>query len=282
MKAESGIRRIYELFCFLTIIFYAFTLLILAVFDFEPINFAVLVQAEVIIAFILLLEFYLRIRVGESRLDYVKHNWLDLIAIFPINFIIVFVASDVSPLVFIIVKVVALIKIYALYKFSRKISDEVLVFAEKTRLFYGFAIYLFVIIFGSAAVFSIERSVNPNLQNLGDGFWYMIQTITTVGYGDVVPITNTGRIIGLVAMFTAIAFSSLLTATTTSAILEKFRKEREVVKKQGKVTLGNLFRKLDKLEEQMDEIKTRTDSINEIRSEIEELKEIIQKEEIKK
>ncbi|MGZ7095790.1 MAG: ion channel, partial [Methanobacterium sp.] len=188
-----------------------------------------------------------------------------------------FLAGGIGPELFIIFKVVALIKIFALYKFSRKISDEVLEFAEKTRLFYGLAIYLFVIIFGSIAVFYVERGVNPGLHNIGDGFWYMIQTITTVGYGDVVPITSTGRIIGLVAMFTAIAFSSLLTAATTSALLEKFRKERVVVQEKSKETLGNLFERLDKMERKIDEMKSETGNIKEIKSEIEELKEILKK-----
>jgi len=123
-----------------------------------------------------------------------------------------------------------------------------------------------------------ERGINPGFHTLGDGFWYMIQTITTVGYGDVVPITSAGRIIGLITMFTAIAFSSILTATATSALLEKFRKERDHVKKQSKETMEHLFEKLDGLEKQIAEIKSETDSIKEIRSEIENLKEIIEKE----
>ncbi|MGZ7069018.1 MAG: ion channel [Methanobacterium sp.] len=277
MKPDSGIRRIYELFCFMAIVFYGFTLLILVVFDFEPVNLALLIMVDLFVGLILLLEFYLRIRSQTDKWNYIKVNWLDLIAIIPINYILLFLAGGIGPELFIIFKVVALIKIFALYKFSRKISDEVLEFAEKTRLFYGLAIYLFVIIFGSIAVFYVERGVNPGLHNIGDGFWYMIQTITTVGYGDVVPITSTGRIIGLVAMFTAIAFSSLLTAATTSALLEKFRKERVVVQEKNKETLGNLFERLDKMERKIDEMKSETGNIKEIKSEIEELKEILKK-----
>lgn len=278
MKPDSRIRRIYELFCFMSIIFYGFTLLILVFFDFEPGNITILIQSDLFIAVFLLLEFYLRIRDEKDKGDYIMHNWLDIVAIVPINFIIIVLSGEISPIIFVIVKLVAIIKIFALYKFSRKISDEVLEFAEKTKLFYGLAIYLFVIIFGSAAVFYIERGVNPNLHTLGDGFWYIIQTITTVGYGDVVPVTISGRLIGLVAMFTAIAFSSLLTATTTSALLEKFRKEREITKEKNKETIGNLFRKLETMENQISDIKSETDNLKEIKSEIEDLKKIFEKE----
>lgn len=277
MKAESKIRRIYELFCFVSIVFYSFILAILMVFDFEPNYIVALLQIDLLASSFLLIEFILRIKRENDKQEYIISNWSDIIAITPINFILLVIAGPINPILFIIIKLVALVKIIALYKFSRKISGEVLEFAEKTRLFYGLAIHLFVVIFGSVAVFYLERGINPGFHTLGDGLWYMIQTITTVGYGDVVPITSTGRIIGLIAVFTAIAFSSLLTATVTSALLEKFRKERDHVKKQSKETIEHLFEKLDGLEKQIAEIKSETDNIKEIRSEIENLKEIIEK-----
>ncbi|MGZ7049944.1 MAG: hypothetical protein ACXVHO_08055, partial [Methanobacterium sp.] len=129
----------------MAIVFYGFILLILVVFDFEPVNLALLIMVDLFVGLILLLEFYLRIRSQTDKWNYIKVNWLDLIAIIPINYILLFLAGGIGPELFIIFKVVALIKIFALYKFSRKISDEVLEFAEKTRLFYGLAIYLFVI-----------------------------------------------------------------------------------------------------------------------------------------
>jgi voltage-gated potassium channel len=62
--------------------------------------------------------------------------------------------------------------------------------------------------------------VNPNVGSVDDALWYIIVTITSVGYGDIVPYTGFGRIIGVIAMLTAILFMSLVTATTTSALVQ--------------------------------------------------------------
>jgi len=276
MKVESKIRRAYEFFCFVIIVFYIFLLFVQVIFNFDTHSFVLLTRIDLLFALFLLLEFILRLKNEKDKLRYLKHNWSDIIAITPINFILFALIGLTGPLL--IFKVISIIRIIALYKFSRKISDEVLEFAEKTKLIYGLAIYLVIIVFGSVLIFYIERGVNPEFHNLGDSFWFMIQTITTVGYGDVVPITGAGRIIGLIAMFTAIAFSSLLTATTTSALLEKFRKERDKTRKQSKKTIEHLFDKLTGLENQINDIKSETDGLKEIKSEIEDLKKIMEKE----
>jgi voltage-gated potassium channel len=164
-------------------------------------------------------------------------------------------------------------------RFSRRIEKEVLAFAEKTRLIYGLAIYLLVIIVGSTLFFTIESGVNPNVGTLDDALWYMIVTITSVGYGDIVPYTGLGRMIGVVAMLTAILFASLVTATTTSALLEKFRAEREELTEKSKETIGNVIAQLSAIEKRLDdnreEIKAELNEIKGIRAEIESLKESI-------
>ncbi len=59
---------------------------------------------------------------------------------------------------------------------------------------------LFIIALGTFGSYLAERHVNDQFKNLGDGLWWTVVTISTVGYGDKVPITLAGRIIGGICM----------------------------------------------------------------------------------
>ena len=131
---------------------------------------------------------------------------------------------------------------------------------------------MLVIIVGAALFFYLESPVNPNVGSPNDALWFMIVTITTVGYGDVVPYTGLGRIIAVIAMISAILFASLVTATTTTALLEKFRAEREEITKGSKETIGNVIDKLGAIDKRLEKLSKLEDSTEEIKADIAELK----------
>jgi voltage-gated potassium channel len=62
---------------------------------------------------------------------------------------------------------------------------------------------------------------HENFPSVGLGIWWALQTVTTVGYGDVVPTTLAGRVIGGVVMVTGIAFISFVTAGVTSTLVRR-------------------------------------------------------------
>ena len=54
-----------------------------------------------------------------------------------------------------------------------------------------------------------EREVDENFKNLTTSMWNVIITLTTVGYGDYYPVTNLGRLIGIITAFWGVFFVSL-------------------------------------------------------------------------
>ena len=68
---------------------------------------------------------------------------------------------------------------------------------------------------------------NEEFPSVGTGLWWALQTVTTVGYGDVVPHQVLGRIVGAVIMLESIAFVAIVTAAITSNFVERARRRSE-------------------------------------------------------
>src|SRR5215467_9899949 len=64
-----------------------------------------------------------------------------------------------------------------------------------------------------------------DFHSLGSAFWWAVQTVTTVGYGDVVPTTTVGRIVGGLEMVVGVSFIAFLTAGVTSVTIRREHEE---------------------------------------------------------
>ena len=76
---------------------------------------------------------------------------------------------------------------------------------------------------GGAGAWLIDRK---DFDGLGDALWWAMQTVTTVGYGDVVPEHLTGRLIGVALMLQGIALLTVITASVTATLIEQARRRR--------------------------------------------------------
>ncbi len=78
----------------------------------------------------------------------------------------------------------------------------------------------------------VMRIVDPDdFPSLGLAFWWALQTVTTVGYGDVVPTTAVGRVIGSIEMVLGISFIAFLTAGVTSAVIQRASAKAQAVQR---------------------------------------------------
>ena len=96
----------------------------------------------------------------------------------------------------------------------------------------------------------LERVVDRHeFHTIGKGLWFSLETVTTVGYGDVVPHQTAGRIIAVVIMLSGIGFLAVITAAVTAALIESSRRRfaaREEAELEG--ALQQVTARLERIE----------------------------------
>jgi voltage-gated potassium channel len=104
----------------------------------------------------------------------------------------------------------------------------------------------------------LMRMLDPSeYPSIGRGLWWAMQTVTTVGYGDVTPERTSGRLIAVVVMLWGIAFVSILVAAITSTFVARAERERERAHAPAQATaedrdqarFDDLVQRLDRLEQ---------------------------------
>jgi voltage-gated potassium channel len=78
-----------------------------------------------------------------------------------------------------------------------------------------------------------------NFPSIGSGLWWAVQTVTTVGYGDLVPVTVLGRLLAALVMLAGIGFLTVITAAITSSFVSRSRLE-QASSKDAAVTADEL------------------------------------------
>ena len=112
------------------------------------------------------------------------------------------------------------------------------------RFHYVGLVAIATVLLGAAGIYVVEADDNKAIGSYGDALWWAIVTATTVGYGDVSPITAEGRLIAVILMLTGIGVIGVFTATVASFFFEH---EQQSESAQLAARLDAIERKLDEL-----------------------------------
>jgi len=109
------------------------------------------------------------------------------------------------------------------------------------------ALATFVVTLGGGVLMRFADT--RNFHDIGDGIWWSVQTVTTVGYGDLVPTNTLGRLVASIVMLTGIAFLTVITAAITSTFVEAARQRAEGATRETlAVKLEQIGTRLDAIE----------------------------------
>ncbi|MDQ6995362.1 MAG: potassium channel family protein [Mariprofundaceae bacterium] len=181
--------------------------------------------AVLVIFFVL---FTVRWNISEDKHLYLKKNWLDLVLIvlFASPFLRIFSALRVMRLL-------PALRIGVLIRANRKRLLNLIVLSQDSFPAAMTLVFGFVFVFGTSVYF-LEHDVNEQFGTISDGLWWAFVTLTTVGYGDIYPMTMSGRIVAVFTMIFGIALYSLLVANLTFFVEEQGRKRAEEAEKKKK------------------------------------------------
>lgn len=112
---------------------------------------------------------------------------------------------------------------------------------------------LVMLLVGAAGTAAVEILSPNSFASLGDAAWWAATTVTTIGYGDVVPATSGGRVIAVFVMFASVATVSFTTAVVTASFVA-FQQRRLGPETERHLELVDT---LARIEQRLDRIETR-------------------------
>ena len=106
---------------------------------------------------------------------------------------------------------------------------------------------ILITIIASVTIFGFVFFVTePQVKSFGDGMWWALVTITTVGYGDITPMTTVGRFVASALMFVGLGLISSVTAIISVKFIQNFVDHH---------TNDDVLEKLDEMQKDLDELK---------------------------
>ncbi|QUM82910.1 potassium channel family protein [Moritella sp. 5] len=168
----------------------------------------ILTSVDNIICLFFFTDFVIRFYQAESKLQFMKWGWIDLLSSIPM----------VQQLQFIrIIRIARILRAIQHIRSSKLVLKMIFEHRFKATFSLVSAISFMLVTFGAIGILLLEQAqVGSNINNGVDALWWSFVTITTVGYGDYYPVTTGGRIIAALLMTAGVGLFGTFTGFISS------------------------------------------------------------------
>ena len=221
------------------LIFLSVVIVFAATFDLPERVAVVLRKVECFASIVFTIEYLLRLLTADflfeksgvlkARLKYVCSPMaiVDLVAILPFWMPMFFPETVLGVRALRLVRLLRILKLNRYFNAMQKIGDVIV--SKKKELLGSLFFVGILMMLASLLMYSVEHDAQPEVfKNAFSGLWWAVATLTTVGYGDIYPITILGRVLGACIAFSGIAVLAIPTGIITSGLTERLAHDKMV------------------------------------------------------
>ncbi len=207
---------------------------------------------DLVVCILLWIEFIYSYMHSDNKKHFMKENAASILGMLPVDFIFLRALR--------LIKLVHLIRQYIVQRNSKKTIAKFLKETYLDKILFVAIIFIFTV---TILICIFDSGIN----DMQTAVWYIIVSMTSTGYGDVVPATLSGRILGIVTMIGGILIFALITALLSSIYTSKLNKENY---SNFQSQINELTCEIKKLNEKNDEMACEIKKLNEKNAELKE------------
>lgn len=247
-RGNSLASRIFD-WTITTLILVSVTIVFAVTFNLSEDVQRALMRIEEVASVVFTIEYLLRILTADllypgrgalvSRIRYVLSPMaiIDLLAVLPFWLPMFLPCSMLALRSLRLVRILRILKLNRYFDAIRSIGE---VLSSKRRELIGSLFFVgLLMLVSSLLMYSVEHDAQPEVfRNAFSGLWWAVATLTTVGYGDIYPVTALGRILGALIAFSGIAALAIPTGIITAGLTERIGHgkavDEELARQRGK------------------------------------------------
>jgi len=218
--------RLFDILIQFLIIFSIICFSIETIPDLDDVVIRTLRISEIIVVIIFTIEYILRIVVADDKVKFIFsfYGIIDLAAILPF-----YIASGIdlrSTRIFRLFRLLRTLKIFRYNKAIKRFAKAFRLIKNELVLF--FMATCFLLFISSAGIYYFENPVQPEqFKSIFHSLWWAVATLTTVGYGDIYPVTAGGKILTFMVLMIGLGVIAVPSGLIASALTQVLRKEEQ-------------------------------------------------------
>lgn len=172
----------------------------------------VIIALDIFIAALFLFDFLYEYATAHNRKEYMRKNWFYLFASIP-------VAGGPFQAMRTI-QLLRIIRIVRLYMRIKALSEKTEAISKHSSRYIFISLFSVIVIFtGSTLFYQYEQAANSGINTYFDAVWWSVVTATSVGYGDIYPVTIQGRVIAMALMIFGLALLGTIVGLVSNYFL---------------------------------------------------------------